>query len=98
MHLSFSLDAYRGGADLLFWWRWSGLQSSDPARGPARSVYSGQDALRRGQDALKSALIASKMPILTPSTSKMRFGADFEPIFDPKIDLKVVPKMKLAIL
>ena len=41
----------------------SGLQSPDPNRGPARSVYSGQDALRRGQDAFKSALIASKMPL-----------------------------------
>ena len=42
----------------------SGLQSPDPNRGPARSVYSGQDALSRGQDALKSALIASKMPFI----------------------------------
>ena len=42
----------------------SGLQSPDPNRGPARSVYSGQDALRSGQDPLKSALIASKMPFI----------------------------------
>ena len=30
---------------------------------PERSLYSGQDAPRSGQDAFKSALIASKMPI-----------------------------------
>ena len=41
----------------------SGLQSPDPNRGPARSVYSGQDAPRSGQDAFKSAIIASKIPV-----------------------------------
>ena len=73
-------------------------RSREPPRCPARSVYSGPDALRSGQDPLKSALIASKMPILTPSALMMRFGARFEPIFDPKIDLKMDPKMRLAIL
>ena len=32
-------------------------------RGPERSVYSGQDAPRSGQDAFKSAIIASKIPV-----------------------------------
>ena len=41
-----------------------GSQNPDVARPPARSVYSGQDALRRGQDAFKSALITSKMPFI----------------------------------
>ena len=30
---------------------------------PERSVYSGQDAPRSGQDAFKSAIIASKIPV-----------------------------------
>ena len=76
-----------GGADLPFWWRRSGLQSLDPdrvgrlgakpqsvnaPRGPARSVYGGQDAPRSGQDAFGSALMASKMPRFSAS-SILRF-------------------------
>ena len=52
-----------GGADSIFWSRRSRLQNPETPRCPARSVYSSQDALRRGQDAFKSALIASKMLI-----------------------------------
>jgi len=32
-------------------------------RPPERSVYGGQDAPRSGQDAFKSAIIASKIPV-----------------------------------
>ena len=53
------------------------LQSPDPNRGPARSVYSGQDALRRGQDALKSALIASKMPFIVDDAIWNPFCTNF---------------------
>ena len=55
----------------------SGLQSPDPNRGPARSVYSGQDALRRGQDAFKSALIASKMAFIVDDAIWNPFCTNF---------------------
>ena len=32
-------------------------------RPPGRFLYSGQDTLRSGQDAIKSAIIASKIPV-----------------------------------
>ena len=41
----------------------AGLVFVNHPRPPERSVYSGQDAPRSGQDAFKSAIIASKIPV-----------------------------------
>ena len=41
----------------------AGLVFPNQPRPPERSVYSGQDAPRSGQDAFKSAIIASKIPV-----------------------------------
>ena len=63
MHLSFSLDALGGVPTPQLGQAGAGLVFLNRTRRPAGSLYSGQDAPRSGQDAFKSAIIASKIPV-----------------------------------
>ena len=63
MHLSFSLDALGGVPTPQIGGAAPGLRFVNHPRRPAGSLYSGQDAPRSGQDAFKSAIIASKIPV-----------------------------------
>ena len=57
----------------------AGLVFVNRTRPPERSLYSGQDAPRSGQDAFKSAIIASKIPVKRLSDAFSVDGAIWNP-------------------